>query len=140
MNMAPSYVHRKIEEKYNEKKSLAVLPHLLVVFTWQLEILVASLSIIITCTCTDSMLIAFTASQAGSLIILVAQAETKVNNIQELYEIKLRVGKIEILIACCFTMLFYIFCMLLITRRNNEWDATFNWNFNNTGKSYKFCI
>ena len=56
MNMAPSYVHRKIEEKYNEKKSLAVLPHLLVVFTWQLEILVASLSIIITCTCTDSML------------------------------------------------------------------------------------
>ena len=93
MNMAPSYVHRKIEEKYNEKKSLAVLPHLLVVFTRQLEILVASLSIIITCTCTDSMLIAFTASQAGSLIILVAQAETKVNNIQELYEIKLRVGK-----------------------------------------------
>ena len=36
---------------------------------------------------------AFTASQAGALIILVAQAETKVNNIQELYEIKLRVGK-----------------------------------------------
>ena len=34
---------------------------------------------------------AFTASQAGTL--LVAQAETKVNNIQELYEIKLRVGK-----------------------------------------------
>ena len=58
MNMAPSYVHRKIEEKYNEKKSPAVLPHLLVVFTWQLEILVESLSIIITCTCTctDSML------------------------------------------------------------------------------------
>ena len=82
---------------------------------------------------------AFTASQAGSLIILVAQAETKVNNIQEFYEIKLRVGKNRNIIACCFTMLFYIFCMLLITRRNNEWDATSNWNFNNTGKSYKFC-
>ena len=36
---------------------------------------------------------AFTASQAGTLIILVAQAEIKVNNIQELYKIKLRVGK-----------------------------------------------
>ena len=65
----------------------------------------------------------------------------KLNNIQELYEIKLRVGqKIKRLIACCFTMPFYIFCMLLITRRNNEWDATSNWNFNNSGKSYKFGI
>ena len=48
-------------------------------FTWQLEILVASVSIIITCTCTlvRQYINGFTASQAGTLIILVAQAETK---------------------------------------------------------------
>lgn len=43
MNVTPSYfVHRKIEEEYNQKKSLAafIIPCLLVVFTWQLEILV----------------------------------------------------------------------------------------------------
>ena len=43
MNMVPGYFHRKIEEKYNQKKSSGFIPHLLVLFTWQLEILVKSL-------------------------------------------------------------------------------------------------
>ena len=82
---------------------------------------------------------AFTASQARTLIIIVAQGETQ-QYLRTLCD-KTRGGtENKNLIACCFTMPFYIFCMLLITRRNNEWDATSNWNFNNTGKSYKFCI
>ena len=45
LNVAPSYVHRKTEEKYNQTESLAVLTPspLLVAFTLQLEILVTSL-------------------------------------------------------------------------------------------------
>ena len=43
-NLAPGYFHRKIEEKQDQKKSLAgLIPRLLVVFTWQLEILVTTL-------------------------------------------------------------------------------------------------
>lgn len=45
INVVPSYFHRKTEEKYNQKKSLqcsCLIPHLLVVFTRKLEILVTS--------------------------------------------------------------------------------------------------
>ena len=41
MNVAPGYFNRKIKEKQNQKKPPSCLIlHLLVVFTWQLEILV----------------------------------------------------------------------------------------------------
>ena len=45
MSVVPGYFYQKIEEKYNQKKSLAVwlIPWLLVVFTRQLEILVTTL-------------------------------------------------------------------------------------------------
>ena len=43
-NAAPGYFHSKMEEKWNQKKSLVgLIPRLLVVFTWQLEILVTVL-------------------------------------------------------------------------------------------------
>ena len=42
MNVAPGYFNRKIKEKQNQKKPPSCLIlRLLVVFTWQLEILVA---------------------------------------------------------------------------------------------------
>ena len=43
MNVAPSHLQRKIEEKRNTKTPSCLIPHLLVVFTRQLEILVTTL-------------------------------------------------------------------------------------------------
>ena len=41
MNVTPCYFHWKIEEKKGPKEILSCLiPHLLVIFTWELEILV----------------------------------------------------------------------------------------------------
>ena len=47
MNMSPGYFHRKIEKKMEPKKipSVNYIPHLFVVFTQQLEILVTSLGL-----------------------------------------------------------------------------------------------
>ena len=43
--LAPSYLHRKIEEKMEPKEILnCMIPCRLVVFTWQLEIVVTALS------------------------------------------------------------------------------------------------
>ena len=47
INMIPSYMyfHRKIEKKYITKRNQQLLiPHLVLVFSWQLEILVTALS------------------------------------------------------------------------------------------------
>jgi len=44
---APGYFHWKIEGKQNQEKKIpgCLIPHLLVIFKWQLEILVTTLPI-----------------------------------------------------------------------------------------------
>ena len=44
MHITPSYFHRKTEDKYKKEIPSCLIPHLLVVFTRQVEILVKTLN------------------------------------------------------------------------------------------------
>ena len=44
MHISPGYFHRKTEDKYKKEIPSCLIPHLLVVFTRQLEILVKTLN------------------------------------------------------------------------------------------------